>query len=161
LELKSLCQKTTSRMMDVLFSPKRSHGYPSYHRLLAMYHHPFLHIFPHQLFYTADPIMSAGRDSFYSALESIIDSVSFVFYLTARLFLLRRRGGAVREFGRRNTSRELVRVFWWWRRGYDWNMWGKGRQQSCCGPKKRNRLKDIWNREMNGYSLRVVCLLPS
>lgn len=43
-----------------------------------MQHHPFLHLFPHQLIYTADHIMSAGRDSFYSALESIIDSVSCV-----------------------------------------------------------------------------------
>lgn len=43
-----------------------------------MQHHPFLHLFPHQLIYTADPIMFARRDSFYSALESIIDSVSCV-----------------------------------------------------------------------------------
>lgn len=43
-----------------------------------MQHHPLLHLFPHQLIYTADHIMCAGQASFYSALELIIDSVSCV-----------------------------------------------------------------------------------
>ncbi len=40
----------------------------------------FLCLLPHRLIYTADPIMSAGRDSFYTALESIIDSVGCVLF---------------------------------------------------------------------------------
>ncbi len=30
--------------------------------------------------YMADPIMSAGRESFYTALESIVDSVGYVLF---------------------------------------------------------------------------------
>ncbi len=76
--------------------------------------------------------------------------VLVVFYLTARLFLLRRRrGGAIRGFGRRGghseeeISIEQVRVcwiwkFWRWRRSYDWNKHesGEGRRWSCQGSQK-------------------------
>ncbi len=91
---------TTGRMTDVLFSRKRSQGYPVYIMKKSMALFSFvntcitdwkadcnatptlLHLLPHRLahIYMADPIMSAGRESFYTALESIVDSVGYVLF---------------------------------------------------------------------------------
>lgn len=91
--------------------------------------------------------------------------VSVVFYLTARLFLLkRRRGGAIRWFGSRGSHSEeeidpLCRSefagfgSWWWKRSYDWNKHG-GRWSLHLflfqAHRKRNRWRDTWDREING-----------
>lgn len=109
----------------------------------------FLRLLPHRLIYMADPIMSAGRDSFYTTLESIIDSVGCVLFDSKIFLLRRRRGGAIRGFGRgyghseEEISIEQVRVcwiwrFWRWRRSYDWNKHesGEGRRWSCRGSQK-------------------------
>lgn len=58
-----------------------------------------LHLFQHQLIHTADPIMSAGRDSF-RGLESIIDSVGCVLFDSKFIFFqLEEKGICKRVWG--------------------------------------------------------------
>lgn len=110
-----------------------------------------LHLFQHQLIHTADPIMSAGRDSF-RGLESIIDSVGCVLFDSKFIFFqLEEKGICKRVWGGGMRNHSGV-----WGNGsveqvqrlfdlevlvmeeplqYDWNKHGcgKGWRWSCWG----------------------------
>lgn len=86
--------------------------------------------------------------------------VLVVFYLTARLFLLRRRrGGAIRGFGRGGShleeeiSIEQLRVFWIWK-FWRWRRTGTNtravKRDGGHVEVHRKRWRDIWDREING-----------